>query len=86
MDEIVTTPTSEGSRGDHVHHTGAFVALPLPVLMTPASAAAINAGDAWVAYCDVCRRWGARGSAHECGANWSEHLLPLLARIGSEAR
>ena len=32
-----------------------------------------------VSYCDVCRRWGERGSEHVCGQNWSEHLLPVLA-------
>lgn len=31
-----------------------------------------------VRYCDVCRRWGSKGSTHICGENWSEHLKPIL--------
>lgn len=44
-----------------------------------------EAGDASriVRYCDVCRRWGQRGSVHLCGRNWHRHLGELLAAIAS---
>jgi hypothetical protein len=40
-----------------------------------------------VRYCDVCRRWGQRGSVHLCGRNWYQHLGELLVVVaGGGAR
>lgn len=57
-------------------------ALTTPVLLAPVTTAEAARDEGAVAYCDVCRRWGQRGTTHVCGLNWSEHLLPLLARVG----
>jgi hypothetical protein len=40
-----------------------------------------------VRYCDVCRRWGQRGTVHLCGQNWYQHLGELLVAVaGGGAR
>ncbi|MDX2023235.1 MAG: hypothetical protein SF187_23580 [Deltaproteobacteria bacterium] len=56
--------------------------LPVAVLVAPANERSLSGAEKVVAYCDVCRRWGERGSLHVCGENWSEHLLSVLAITG----
>ena len=56
--------------------------LPMAVLVAPANERILSSAEKVVAYCDVCRRWGERGTIHVCGENWSEHLLSVLAATG----
>ena len=56
--------------------------LPVAVLVAPANERVLSSAEKVVAYCDVCRRWGERGTIHVCGENWSEHLLSVLATTG----
>jgi DNA-directed RNA polymerase specialized sigma24 family protein len=60
--------------------SGTAVDLPVLLLSLPDPAGPGAIGQL-VSYCDVCRRWGERGSEHVCGQNWSEHLLPVLAAV-----
>jgi hypothetical protein len=39
-----------------------------------------------VVYCDICRRWGAKGSTHICWRNWRVRLSDLLMDLTADGR
>ena len=39
-----------------------------------------------VRYCDICRRWGAKGTTHMCWRNWHRRLSDLLMALTAGGR